>query len=55
MAQILNSPSPKYELEANKLIADVEAAQRLTQIRKLFERFAETYTVIPELWLLWIR
>ena len=56
MAQPITFPSsPLYESEAKNLITEVEAAQTLAQIRGIFQNFAKKYTIIPELWQLWMR
>ena len=52
---MLNAFSPGYAIAAEKLQLDVESAQTLEKIRELFQAFARVYTVIPELWMLWIR
>ena len=45
----------KYKMDVEKLLLEIKAASKLTEIRNLFLEFAQIYTMIPSLWLEWIR
>uniref|UniRef100_A0A914P9C4 Uncharacterized protein n=1 Tax=Panagrolaimus davidi TaxID=227884 RepID=A0A914P9C4_9BILA len=45
----------KYKFAVEKLLFNIKIATKLSEIRKLFTEFSQVYTVIPALWLEWIR